>query len=689
VTLNDRERRKTRLKKGPIGSKPTKNRNIWLFRLVLVLCSQLFVVGGLEIGARLVGYGYPTQFFEISKVEGGKVVSANHQFFWSFFPRALSRSPQAFQFVKEKSPRSRRIFLFGESAAMGDPEATFGPARVLEWMLNQRHPDESFEVINLAVTAINSHVILPIAREATEFGADIWCLYMGNNEVHGQFGPGTVFGQSTGNLGLIRSSLAIKRTRLGQLANDLSGLFSGSSAQSAEWGGMSMFANRQVFADDARLQGVYENFRANLVDILSAGLAANAQVLVGTVAVNLRGSSPFSSEVPASLPAEQEAAWKAHLEAGRIFFEADRFEDALDRYQKAIDIFGGHADSHHQLGECHWQLQDFAAARKAFLQARDLDGLRFRTDSRLNDIIRKVAEEHASPRVHLVNAEALVSFNAPNGIPGDELFWDHVHFRFPGAYLVALAFAREIESILYSPETIKGLKPWRSLGECAQALTLTHWSDYQMTETMRQRLQEEPFRSQRIHGARNARLRSELEQHRMGISPEAFPGQQKLFVDALKQSPDDYVLRDLYARFLISHRRTEEAAEEWTQIANQVPSHLMAHYQKGNALAKDPARAKEAETSLRQALTIRPATLHILTALATALSSQGRHDEALRELDKALDLHPGSIDTLLAKSWVLAQANRSSEARSLLETARRLAPNDPRVAEANAGLESR
>ena len=44
------------------------------------------------------------------------------------------------------------------------------------------------------MTAINSHAILPIARECARRDGDLWIIYMGNNEMVGPFGAGTVFG---------------------------------------------------------------------------------------------------------------------------------------------------------------------------------------------------------------------------------------------------------------------------------------------------------------------------------------------------------------------------------------------------------------------------------------------------------------------------------------------------------------
>jgi hypothetical protein len=92
---------------------------------------------------------------------------------------------------------------------------------MLEALLSQRFPNRHFEIVNAAMTAINSHAILPIARECARQNGDIWVIYMGNNEVVGPFGAGTVFGPRVASLGLIRCSLALKATRTGQLLDRL------------------------------------------------------------------------------------------------------------------------------------------------------------------------------------------------------------------------------------------------------------------------------------------------------------------------------------------------------------------------------------------------------------------------------------------------------------------------------------
>ena len=64
-----------------------------------------------------------------------------------------------------KSPDTCRIFIFGESAAMGDPRPNYGAGCYLDVLLSERFPQSKFELINTSTTAINSHVILPIAQE--------------------------------------------------------------------------------------------------------------------------------------------------------------------------------------------------------------------------------------------------------------------------------------------------------------------------------------------------------------------------------------------------------------------------------------------------------------------------------------------------------------------------------------------
>ena len=176
----------------------------------------LFMLGAFGIGLRLAGYGYDTHFFRQIQINGHGFYVPNEKFSYRFFPPAIARTATPFRFSAEKATNSYRIFLLGESAANGDPDPTYGMGRYLQVLLRERYPGTEFEVITVALTAIDSSTILPIARECARHQGDLWLIYMGNNEMVGPFGAETSYGLHAPGLGVIRTILAIKTTRIGQ-----------------------------------------------------------------------------------------------------------------------------------------------------------------------------------------------------------------------------------------------------------------------------------------------------------------------------------------------------------------------------------------------------------------------------------------------------------------------------------------
>jgi hypothetical protein len=198
----------------PGGSLSSRRR--WCFRL-LALLVPILVLGMVEAALRVADYGFPTAFFLSVKEPGRSMLTDNPKYGWRFFPPAVARAPRPLYLSAHKSPGTVRIFVFGESAAMGDPEPAYGFARQLERLLQARHPEHKIEVVNTAMTAINSHVMRQIARDCESREGDFWLVYAGNNEVIGPFGAGTIFGRQAPSRATVRLILALKTTRLGQL----------------------------------------------------------------------------------------------------------------------------------------------------------------------------------------------------------------------------------------------------------------------------------------------------------------------------------------------------------------------------------------------------------------------------------------------------------------------------------------
>ncbi|HEX4348757.1 MAG TPA: hypothetical protein VH251_00145, partial [Verrucomicrobiae bacterium] len=265
---------------------------------------------------RLIGYGYPTSFFVQTKINGQDYFVPNDKFGYRFFPPALARTPAPQRMAVKKSPHTFRIFVFGESAAMGDPDPSYGAWRYLQTLLRERFPGTDFEVICVAMTAINSHAILPIARECARRDGDLWIIYMGNNEMVGPLGAGEGLNSRAPTTALVRTELAIKTTRIGQMLNGLVQRWGGHSSDPKTWGGLNMFEHHQLQYDDPNRLRAYNNFKKNLADILRAGHAAGVPVILSTVGVNLKDCAPFASLHAASLSETQKAKWDGAYQAG-------------------------------------------------------------------------------------------------------------------------------------------------------------------------------------------------------------------------------------------------------------------------------------------------------------------------------------------------------------------------------------
>src|SRR5262249_37107487 len=142
--------------------------------------------------------------------------------------------------------------------------------------------------------AINSHAILPMARECASHQGDLWIVYMANNEMVGPFGATKVFGSKSPAAWQVRLVVSAQRLRIGQLVMSLGRKMLGGSKDST-WGGMQMFMDNRVAPNEPRKEMIYENFRKNLSDIVRDGLKSGAAVILNTVASNLRDCPPFAS----------------------------------------------------------------------------------------------------------------------------------------------------------------------------------------------------------------------------------------------------------------------------------------------------------------------------------------------------------------------------------------------------------
>jgi tetratricopeptide (TPR) repeat protein len=584
-----------------------------------------------ELTFRVVGFGYPTAFLLHSSNHGEKTFVQNNQFGWRFFGPHLARSPNPISISQEKPSDTIRIFVFGESAAYGDPQPRFGLPRMLEAMLALRHPEKRFEVINAAMTGINSHVILPLSRDCAEAHGDVWVIYMGNNEVIGPFGAGTIFGSQTTPLPLIRASVGFKATRIGQALDAVRGAAQRTITGSGEWEGMRMFVNYKLASSDGRMAAVYENFERNLKDIIAAGQNRDAKIVLSTVAVNLQDCAPFASLHRSDLSESRSNEWQRLFEAGMKAQQSGDFRQAATDYDLATQIDESFAELHFRRGQCALALKNASEAQKEFAAARDLDALRFRCDSRLNEIIRQQAREN----VQLADSERTLAEASSNGVPGADFFYEHVHLTFQGNYVLARTIAEKVEKVLALPANAG----WPQLEECAQRLGHTPRDTQLALSDMLGRLADVPFTFQANHNEQERHLTEVARTLPPANSAASLHDAQIAAEAALARWSDDAGLWEQLGEVKQAEGDYRGALDAVQHSLDKLPCSAGGWLLCGTVLAQQE-KYEEAATAFKRVLALDPQAVWAGQNLALCLEKLGRRDEAIAELKRTLAVKP-------------------------------------------------
>lgn len=665
---------------------PIRGKRLLLFRIMTLVLVPLVLLGGLELGLRLAGFGYPTHFFLPGRLNGERVMHDNQLFGRRFFPPAVARTTRPVVFSQTKPPHTCRIFVFGESAAFGDPSPGFGLPRVLEVLLRNRYPNVRFEVINVAMTAINSNVILPIARDCAGEHGDVWVIYMGNNEVVGPYGGGTVFGPQVPSLGFIRASISVNATRIGQLLSSFRAWLVGTKSHQSPNVSLELFLNYKLRRDDPRMAKVYAHFAQNLADILQTGIESGAKVVVSTVASNLKDCAPFASLHRPTLSAAEQSEWDRLYQAGIKSEQAGQLSEAEKAYDAAARIDDQYAELQFREARALWNSGDFADSFRHYTLARDYDALRFRADSQINDILRQSCSNRLDQGVAFVDGNEVVAQHSPHGVPGEELLYEHVHLTFTGNYWLARALAEQITGTL-KPAVLNGQVPaagdWLSEEECSAQLGLNDWDRYQTLGILRQRLEGAPFTLQLNNAEQYGRIQKQITECRSLLSGQRMQASIERCQNALSLSPKDWVLHQKLAQLLEQSpdkAQQARAIEEWRQVIALVPHYPEAHYDLG-VLLEQAGQPQEAEMQLRLALKLKGGSHpNALNALGRVLAAQNRLAEAVAQYEKALELKPTFPDALANLGEALNRLGRKAEAKARFEQAMQLAPGNSNVA---------
>ena len=422
-------------------SKPLTPAHHWLFRLSVLAIPVLFFVL-LEAGLRLGGYGHSYPLF-IAVADAPGYLQANPEVVRRFVveeTREAGVEIWPVPFPADKAPETLRIFVQGGSSAAGWP---YGFGASLAGMLQQRLqaslPERNIEVITTAMTAVNSYTLMDFADEIIAQQPDAVLIYAGHNEYLGVLGVGSAV--SAGRTRpVVLAYLALRDLRILQLLkHSYLGLTTPAAAAEApaQSGGtlMRRIVAKPHIAFDAPLYHRGEaQFRDNLTVLLERYRDAGIAVFIGTLASNEKDLAPFASLLAEGTDA---AAWRRHLETGiDALFDGDT-DLASTSLEEALALDNSAASVHFALGRLFEKQGEYAAARLAYLEARDRDQLRFRAPQSFNRIIRAVAAEQDA---QVVEVEASLLDHAAHGIIGNELMLEHLHPNLGGYFLLADAY---------------------------------------------------------------------------------------------------------------------------------------------------------------------------------------------------------------------------------------------------------
>ncbi|HEY3370424.1 MAG TPA: hypothetical protein VGK10_06230 [Prolixibacteraceae bacterium] len=379
-----------------------RNRKTLVLKAIALLLPFVFLLL-LELGLRVFGFGNDLALFVEDKENVNYWVMNPHAS-ERYFTNSENATIGVFEpFRKIKSRGAFRIFVLGESTTLGFPymaSASFD--RWLLYRLMHTFPDREFEIVNVALTAVNSYTVLEFAKEIVNYEPDAVMIYCGQNEYYGALGVGST-SQLGGSRLLIQSLLYMRSFRLVQLLEhgftSLKVLANGKTVDPTESLMKRMAARKEIPINSSLYNRGIKQFRKNMEAICKVISYKNIPVFISNLVSNEKDLKPFVSS----------------------------------KKDSAVS-----ADYQFSLAEKAYEAGDFATAKQKFILAKDLDMLRFRAPEAFNAVIAGLPLQYRG--VYLVDTKKIFEDHSPHRILGHETLLEHVHPTIDGYGLMSEAF---------------------------------------------------------------------------------------------------------------------------------------------------------------------------------------------------------------------------------------------------------
>jgi tetratricopeptide (TPR) repeat protein len=511
-------------------------------------------------------------------------------------------------FKKKKHANLFRIMCMGESSMFGTPyQMTCTIPALLRKQLRHAYPDREIEVLNLGASAINSNVILNLSKNIITYEPDLVLLYMGHNDFYGPDGVGASFLQqhfpST-----IQWVYELRDFRIIQLLNRLL---------------HSMKPDRQIPADnnlmrqvsqEARIslrspesERIFNLFESNLRNIIAVFREHHIPLIVSDVTSNL--------EFPPFIADTLKGVDHAGAFADSIAFDLQHrdYTIPIKRLSAVYRLDSSNAWTNYWLGKTYLGMGDSITAKTFFIAAKDNDLLKFRAPKKINEIIHDVCNNENVP---CISADTMFSSLSTYGIPGESLFWEHLHPNAFGYYSIANLFFQKIASLnilgSHSPTTVVPFEA-DSLSVC--------WMELAYGDLSIQRLTGQwPFTNYKRTSV---------------VIDSATPPLRQIALDTYTRKLlwDEGCLKS--AEYFWKTGSYRNAQTTYEALIEDTPENFYAQYLLGNLFVKTkhPAEAKE---HLRRSIQANPRYPNARVDLGLLHINAGEFDEAISDLHAAL-----------------------------------------------------
>lgn len=436
----------------PENLSPLKKRVFTVFTILfplLLLC--LF-----ELVLLVFNIGKDISLFKTVEMNGKEYFMLNPNIGEKYFPGNNVQIQSNDIFLVQKPVETFRIFCLGGSTVTGYPyyyNASF--SSFLRERLLKIYPEKDIEIINLGMTAINSYMVLDMAKEIINYKPDLLLVYDGHNEFYGPLG---VASQKSflNSRWLNITYLQLLNSRVFLLLRDcyysLINLF-GENKNQAPAITMEMLAKGQYipYQGEVYKKGL-EIYRANVEELKTILSDRNIPLIISTQVSNLRDQLPFVSGQSNSLSRNIRDSISYHLSMGDIAGTEGRFDTAMKELQMVLQFDSANAAAHYGLAECLDIVGKMKEALIEYKKAKDYDELRFRASSDFNELILLMEDKNTG----VADIEKIFMENSPDSLIGNKLILEHLHPNSYGQFLAAKAF----EIVINKMELIKSGPMW-------------------------------------------------------------------------------------------------------------------------------------------------------------------------------------------------------------------------------------